>query len=744
MPNTATARQTDPASAGGRLVAVDGKVLPLQRVSLTAEAGGGLARVVLRQWYHNTWDQPLQATYSMPLPAEGAVSGFKMTMGETVILGEIEDREKARQRFDRALIEGRTAGLLDQERSNLFTLQVGNVPPGARVETELVVDQRLDWLDEGASGGWEWRFPTVVAPRFLGSAGRTVDADRVGVDVAGGPTGIAMTLALCIGDDLSGVAPPSSPSHAIRAAGGDVSLAAGDARLDRDVVVRWGAGSPAPGLTLRTARPAAGAARADGACGLLTIVPPMDAAHAMPRDLILLIDTSGSMRGAPMAKAKQVVSALIGSLSSQDRLEMIAFDTAPRRWLDDAVAAGEPARRQALAWVESLRAGGGTDMTAGLEEALRPLRPDAQRQVVLVTDGLIGFESEIVAMLRDGLPIGARLHTVGVGAAVNRALTGPAARAGRGREVMAGLEEPADRAARQIVAATRRPVLMDVSLGGNALRGHAPRHLPDVMSGSPCLAVVLIDPAGGELTVTARGPSGEWRQAVRVEPIAFGTGSDAVLRLYGREAIEDLEIDLAAGGKRGDIDAAILRLGLELQIATRLTSWVAVSREQTVDPHRPVRAVRIPQELPHGLSAEGLGLLPMHDHLVCMSTPVEYLEEACSTMLGRLARDSGPAAPAQTPVLQGRWLSPVEKGLSILELTVVQGTFTWKPKGPAVIHMRDGAMHVIAIVSKRSSRGATLETGELIRVALQIEASLTQEAVRIELPVPGGMVTVGL
>ena len=158
---------SSPAS-GGRLVATDGRPLPLLGAALRVEARGGLARVVLEQRFRNPHAEPLHVTYLLPLPVDGAVSGFGFRIGERRVVGEVDRRAAARERFEEAILEGRTAALLEQDRSSLFTQELGNIPPGAEVLAELTIDQRLRWLDAGA---WEWRFPTVVAPRYLGAEG---------------------------------------------------------------------------------------------------------------------------------------------------------------------------------------------------------------------------------------------------------------------------------------------------------------------------------------------------------------------------------------------------------------------------------------------------------------------------------------------------------------------------------------------------------------------------------------------
>jgi Ca-activated chloride channel family protein len=598
-------------SHGGRLVSTDGRTLPLRGASLHTEARGGIARVILEQRFENPYAEPLTVTYSLPLPADAAVSGFSFRIGERRVVGEIDGRKAARERFEQALSEGRSAALLEQDRSSLFTQEIGNIPPGEAVICELILDQRLRWLDEGA---WEWRFPTVVAPRYLGSSGRVVDAERVAQDIASGPLPVRMSLACVIRDTLARGRRAESPSHPLLIDGEPgaqrVSFADGGARLDRDVVLRWAVGEAKVGLSLDLGRPPADRASAVSTYGLLTVVPPQPGspARAVCRDLIVLLDTSGSMGGEPLNQARRVVTALIDSLRDEDQLELIEFSSRARRWKPGPVSATLSARRDALDWLARLRASGSTEMRDGILEAMRALRPESQRQVILITDGMIGFESEVVAAVCDRLPASSRLHTVGVGSSINRSLTGPASRAGRGVEVIIGLGEDPERAAARLLARTRSPILVELELSGSALVGHAPRYLPDLFAGAPALIGVALRPEGGELRLRGRTAEGSWEQRMNVSAQAPDSGNPAAATLFGREAVEDLELRLAAGGSAREIDPTIERFGIDFQIATRLTSWIAVTQEATVDPRDPLRRERMPHELAYGLSAEGVGL----------------------------------------------------------------------------------------------------------------------------------------
>jgi Ca-activated chloride channel homolog len=740
-PRVQPAPSSSSPGSGGRLVATAGRPLPLIGAALRVEARGGLARVVLEQRFRNPHPEPLHVIYLLPLPVDGAVSGFGFRVGERRVVGEVDRRAAARERFEEAILEGRTAALLEQDRSSLFTQELGNIPPGAEVLAELTIDQRLRWLDVGA---WEWRFPTVVAPRYLGAEGRVADASRVTVDVAETSLPVRVALSCLIRDAVVSGRAPESPSHGIRVGKRDDGLEVGlveGAALDRDLVVRWPVATPVVGLALDTGRPPAGTSHGDVAYGLLTLVPPAHAEgeRAFPRDLVVLLDTSGSMGGPPLAQARAVVTALVESLGEADRLELIAFADQPRRWRRNPVAAAASARTDARRWLDALQASGGTEMRAGIAEALRPLRADAQRQVVLVTDGQIGFEQEIVAVVARDLPSGSRLHTIGVGSSLNRSLTAPAARAGRGVEVVIGLDEEPAEAARQLVARTRAPLLTDLVVEGSALLGYAPARVPDLMAAGPALVSIQLRSKGGSLRVRGRTPVGAWEVAVDVPALDAGKGSAAVVTLYGREAVEDLELRAACGER--SVDAEIERLGLRFQIATRRTSWVAVSEEPAVDPRQPTRRERMPHELPAGMSVEGLGLRG--------ATPIVVRQQMARSkeamLLGRAGdimalRDSSESPPACPPEFSAdadvasslrteQFYGPTEMTGRLVrrrdrELVVeifLDRPVDWRPVA-AEVRWADGTRLEATIDARSTTERGWLERGLVARVVLRLDA----------------------
>jgi Ca-activated chloride channel homolog len=590
------------ASSGAELVTSDGRSLALVSAKLRGEAEGGLARLVLEQRFENAYDDNLRVTYRMPLPADGAVSGYAFEIGDRVIKGVVDRKRAARERFERAIAGGKTAALLEQERADIFTQEIGNLPPRTSLVARITIDQRLVWLPEGE---WELRFPTVIGPRYIGSADTAADARATHVKVTDRPLGARVQIELAIRDAITAGAKPSSPSHALeRRPDGVIELGTA-ARLDRDLVVRWPVATPAVGIALAAARPPATAPSIAGdAFGLLSIVPPARAARSTPvaRDLLVLLDTSGSMGGGPLDKAKQVVALMIDSLGEHDRLELIEFSNEPRRYQDEPITATPRAKQDAIKWVRSRVADGGTEMRAAVIESLATLRIGAQRQVVLVTDGYVGGEQQILEALHRRLPKSCRLHVLGVGSAVNRSLATSLARAGRGAEVIVGIDEDAERGAKRLLDRTRLPMLTNVEIAGSALLRHAPEHLPDVFEGAPLVAALALRADGGELVVKGQVADGTWEQRLVVPAQRSGEGNQAIVALYGRERVADVESHAMFHATDGEIED----LGLAFQIATKMTSWVAVDEARRVT--GPSRSELVPQELPYGTSASAFGL----------------------------------------------------------------------------------------------------------------------------------------
>src|SRR5690606_19805221 len=402
----------------------------------------------------------------------------------------------------------------------------------------------------------------------------------------------------------------------------------------------------------------------------------------VPRDLIVLLDTSGSMSGEPLDQAKRIVGALIAGLEPRDRLELIEFSTRARRFRRKAVDAAPAHKAEALAWLAKLSAGGGTEMHLGIVAALAPLREEAQRQVLLVTDGLIGAEERIVAEVLERLPAGCRVHTLGIGSGVNRSLTRPVARAGRGSEHIAELGSDVEPLVARVLAQLERPVLVDLEVTGTALRSLACSRLPDLMPGSPARLAIELDPAGAGLDLRGRTARGAWSHRVVLPPVKAGHGNGALPALFARERVEDLEMHIAANAPRAELERDIERLGLDFGISTRLTSWVAVSRNATVDPTQPTRRMTQPQALPPGLSVAALSLPPARMSApVLLSPMVAAAEPLPAERTARLASVQAMLRPSPSQGLALKASAPPHAGASLAHRLVLPGRLVFRKGG---------------------------------------------------------------
>ena len=640
------------------LIAPDGRHYPLESAEIEADAEGGIARTLLRQRFQNPFEEPLEVLYTLPLPADGAVLGYEIRIGERRIVGEVQPRAKAEATYRQALYEGRTAGLLEEDRADTFNQRLGNIPAKTPVEVEIRILHPLAFRGAGDSereAGWEYRFPTTLGVRYMGAEGRVPDAERLepGRSMEGLPA--RFTLELRVADmaweedpssdeELQSALWPTADSdpiptgihsrshmiHAERNADGSHRIRLAEpSRLDRDLVVRW----PALESDVRVQMVEGGGLEGDGGrYALLTVLPPERPRVAFPRDVTLLLDASGSMRGTPLALAKRVIDGVLAGLEEGNHFELLAFSNRVRSLTSGLVAATGPVVEEARRELDGVRASGGTEMATAFLEALAPRRAEAQRQVVLITDGYVGFEDEVTGLLsRDAEGAGrVRVHTVGVGSAPNRTLTAGLARAGGGCELFATDDGEADEAVDLLRAATDRPVLCGLSVSGSAVRRVAPEGSRDVSAGQPALLSVELRPEGGTLEVTAREADSDvpwqWRGAVpgperTTEPSPEVEGRDArrsplpLGALHGRERIADLELHARGRGARALADQ-IEAVALRHRIVSRRTSLVAVAEEATEDPRAPRRRVRLPVELPAGLSARGVGM-----HAQVLATP---------------------------------------------------------------------------------------------------------------------------
>jgi Ca-activated chloride channel homolog len=606
---------------------IDGRIVdfPLKHTKVHADVSGPVARVRVTQTFANPSEETIEAVYVFPLPVGSAVNEFEMRIGDRTIAGVIERRAEARRRYEDARDSGHVAALLEQERTNVFTQSVANILPGNEIDVTLTYVETLPY----DAGSWEMVFPTVVGPRFNppGTRGDAVPA--------GGDRHFAPSPRPGDPDPARLGNPPFLPPHV-------------QSGHDLEITVDWDAGIPVEDWTSPTHRvdvrregprravvtlhpldtrpnkdfvlkakaKGAGAdtgvlAYHDGRDGYVSVLvhPKLDlrAADLTPKEMIFVLDCSGSMSGEPMAAAKGLVRRALTNVNRGDSFQIIRFSERASGLARAPLEATPENVKRGLAYLEQLQGSGGTMMIEGIKAALDfPHDPRRLRIVMFLTDGYIGNEAEILDAVRAAIG-NARLFSFGVGSSVNRELLDGLALEGRGEaqyflggSSMAG---SVDRFYERI----RNPYLTDVELvwHGVDVTDRYPQQLPDVFGGQPLAVHARYEGRGdGWLEVRGRIAGKPWKTRVELDLPRGESGNPAVGTLWARARIADLQ---RSDRSQSDpaVRAEIESIGLSHHLVTPYTSFVAVEEKLVVSDGRP-RRVRVPVEMPEGVSFDGV------------------------------------------------------------------------------------------------------------------------------------------
>jgi len=603
---------------------VPGSVLPfsLQHTEVQAEVTGFLASVDVTQVFGNPYAQPLEATYVFPLPESAAVNAMDITIGERVIRAQIQPRDQARATYERAKAQGRTAALLDQERPNVFTQSVANILPGETIRVHLHYVERLPY----EAGGYSFNFPMTVGPRFIAGdplpfrqgdgtspdTTRVPDASRITPPLlppdARSGHDIALTVRIDAGLPLRDVA---STSHQItvRPDGADravVQLAAGDRIPNRTFT-----------LTYRVAdaliHPAVLVHRDPGASEgyfMLLLQPQLSPKESeiVPRELYLVLDTSGSQSGLPIEKSKAIASEVLRHLMPEDTFQVLDFDTQVKKFAPAAVPATPENVARALPYVESFWGGGGTDIAAATNEALVPPNDPARlRMVMFLTDGYIGDDDGVLRTIQQHLGAQSRVFSVGVGSEVNRSLISQMARVGHGSATFVNLHRPEADVAREFESRVRGPVLTSISVdvSGLPVTELYPRQVNDLFEGQPLFVVGRYTGSGeGLIRIKGKVRGVERDFTVPLHLPSVAKENAALESLWAREKISALTEE----GYRGETPSlvqAITQTALEHHLMSKYTSFVAVDSQPRLPAGTPTAHEAVPSVLPEGVSYAG-------------------------------------------------------------------------------------------------------------------------------------------
>jgi Ca-activated chloride channel family protein len=556
--------------------------LPLESTSATVEVAGVIASVAVEQVYANRGTTPLHARYVFPASTRAAVHGLTLTVGDRTIEATIKEREEARADYDRAKAEGKNASLLEQQRPNVFTMEVSNVMPGDRVKVRLRYTELLVPTD----GVYELVYPTAILPRYSNQPEAAAPQRDRWVKSPYLHEGKAPSFAFGFQAHVaSGLAiqDVSVPSHQVdvRWTGRnevDVALAPTERTgANRDVVLRY---------RLAGAKVESGLLLQDGPGEkffLLTVEPPERVALAdiPPREYVFIIDVSGSMHGFPLDTAKALIQDLIGGLRPIDRFDVLLFSGAHQLMAERSVPATQGNVQRALRLIDAQQGGGGTELLPALEEAMGlPRAAGTSRSFVVITDGGISQEKRMFQYIREHLG-DANVFSFGIGSSVNRYLVEGVAKAGMGEVfVVTRPEEAAERAAafRRYVEA---PVLTGIRVSADGFEASdlEPSAIPDLLARRPIvLQGKWTGAARGTITVRGRTGRGSFEQVIDVEKGSTRTHGEALRYLWARSRIAALS-DFSGQEESPDEKAEITRLGLGYNLLTRHTSFIAVLKE---------------------------------------------------------------------------------------------------------------------------------------------------------------------
>jgi Ca-activated chloride channel family protein len=602
----------DPDAGFGALRTERG-LLPLVAMEVDARVAGVVATIELTQQFVNTTGGPIEATYIFPLPDRAAVHRFRMEVAGRVVDGVIDERGAARAQYDQAITAGRRAAIAEEERPGVFTLRVGNLMPQETATVRLSLIGPLP-VDDGEV---TFRFPLVVAPRYipgtalggnqagLGLAADTdlvPDASRISLPVLlpGSPNPVRLGLRVTMEDGTARQV--TSSLHAVTVIQGDAQVieARPGERLNRDFLLRWRVDASELVSSLVCADDL------DGASGTfaLTIMPPStQTVGARARDVVIVIDRSGSMSGWKMVAARRAAARMLDTLTSRDRFCALAFDDRIDLLLPGGLVSATDHHRSSVATaLTHLEARGGTEIARPLVQALAMLQGTDERErcVVLITDGQIGDESNVLRQITLGLG-NTKVFTLGIDQAVNAAFLRQLAAAGGGLcelvESEARLDEVMDKIHRRIGA----PIVTSLSLRASGLElsraALAPGKLPDVYAGAPVVILGRYHGAalpGASIEVSGESLGDPWKQLVPLcRPPQASTWLAAS---WARAHLRDLDDRYVTGTR--ELEPEIVRISKQFGVLSRFTAYVAIDQGAVVNqggkPQRVVQPVESP------------------------------------------------------------------------------------------------------------------------------------------------------
>jgi Ca-activated chloride channel family protein len=617
--------------------------MPILATDVDINVTGMISRSTVIQHFANPTDEWLEGIYVFPLSESAAVDTLVMKIGERVIIGEIEERVKAKKIYEQAKKEGKKASLLEQDRPNIFTTSVANIGPGEVVSITIEYQEDLRY----SQGEFSLRFPMVVGPRYIPGArnitgfsgtgwshntDQVSDASRITPQVADPSKGPINPVSIHVHIDAGFPIHVNSPSHDIQVtrASSSTSIALDEQSVpaDSDFVLEWRPRvGDAPNAALFS-----DVFQGD-TYALLMLMPPSDpdaVVKRLPRETIFVIDTSGSMDGTSIHQAKEALSLALRRLTPEDSFNLIQFNSDASRLHGSSQPATQENIDRAVRYVRNLDAGGGTEMIKALRYALgQSVETSKVRQVIFITDGEVGNESDLFGYIKKNLGR-SRLFTVGIGSAPNSHFMTKAAEYGSGSFTFIGSTSEVQKKMGELFSKLESPVLSEIVIDWKGQRAeHWPKYIPDLYLGEPVVIAAKLPKLGAEVGIHGYRGGKPWAIDFKLEGGSRHSGID---RLFARRKIDALNSRVLDGADADAVRTEIVAIGLNHHLVTKHTSLVAVEQAISRAQGESLTSSAIPTNLPKGWVMEGIWAQrdQWNEEMKQMRNEVEHAREAAS------------------------------------------------------------------------------------------------------------------
>ncbi|MBS1196401.1 MAG: von Willebrand factor type like domain [Proteobacteria bacterium] len=583
--------------------------LPLKSTKTEVNIAGVIADVTVTQTYANTGKTPLEAIYVFPASTRAAVHGMKMTIGERVVVAKIQKREEARRQYQEAKQQGKSASLLEQQRPNVFQMNLANIMPGDEIKVEMKYTELIVPED----GVYEFVYPTVVGPRYSNLPESKATPSDKWVENPTLHQGQAPTSTFDINVNIVGGMPVKDvavPSHKtnIQFDGPNTAVVHLDKQEayggNRDFILRY----RLAGNKIQTGMLMYQGEKENHF--LMTMQPPKRVApeHIPGREYIFIVDISGSQSGFPLEITKVLMRDLIGKLRPTDRFNLMLFAGSSYMLAEESLSATEENVRKAIEVIDRQRGGGGTEIVPALKLALALKSIKGySRTFVISTDGYISVEPDVFELIRNNLDQ-ANMFTFGIGTGVNRHLIEGMARVGMGEPFVITNPQQAPAAAERFRKLIESPVLTGIKVNFEDFEAYdvEPLKVPDIMAERP---LVLFGKWRGEPTgkivVTGTSGQGAFREAVEVGKHAPSKNASALPYLWARQRIALLS-DLNKMQPNDKRVTEVTELGLNYNLLTAYTSFIAIDSEVR-NKGGESATVKQPLPMPQGVSDSAVG-----------------------------------------------------------------------------------------------------------------------------------------